>query len=135
MTKSTKRQFLVSVKGISGRWRTSSGGEVSAEVTKDYDGGAQLPDLLGGAPTASDLEITRTFDPVRDMPILRSLRTKVGRTWYTITKQATDANFGGVRGGVITYRGLLISVSDPDSDAGSSDVAEFTLKFATNGGK
>lgn len=137
--KSTKRQFLVTVegadkgKGIPGKWRISSGGGISAEVTKDYSGGSHKPDLLGGLPQAEDMELTRTFEPFRDLEVIKSLRSKVGRTWYNITKQPTDANFGVFDSSTITYRALLIGVSEVDSDAGSSDAAEFTLKFATNG--
>lgn len=133
MAKSTKRLFLVTVVGIPGTWRTSTGGGLHADVTKDFDGGASIPDVLGGLPEADDLEIARTFDPVRDLPILATLRPQVGRGRFTVTKQATDANFVKV-GKPLTYANcVLTAVSDPESDASSSDVAEFTLTFATTG--
>jgi hypothetical protein len=133
MAKSTKRLFLVTVVGIPGTWRTSSGGGLTAEVTKDFDGGSNIPDVLGGLPEAEDLEISRTFDPVRDLPIMATLRTQVGRGVFTVTKQATDANFVKV-GKPLTYAGcVLTGMTDPESDASSSDVAEFSLTFATTG--
>lgn len=133
MAKATKRQFLVHVNGISGNWRTSTGGSLNADTSTDYNGGSDIPDLLGGIPVADDLEITRTFDPVRDLALLEKLRREVGRGRYTVTKQATDANFVKV-GKPLTYpRCLLKGINDPESDAASADVSEITLKFATTG--
>lgn len=133
MAKSTKRNFLVTVVGIAGTWRSSSGGNLTATVTKDFDGGAKRPDILGGPPEADDLEITRTFDPVRDLPLLVKLRGQVGRGLYTVSKQATDANFVKVGKPMTFPKSMLIGVSVPDSDSNSSDVAEFTLRFSTTG--
>jgi hypothetical protein len=133
MSKATKRQFLVTISGFPGTWSTSSGGSLSADVTRDYDGGSDVPDLLGGVPTAEDLEISRTFDPVRDLAILEKLRREVGRGRYTIMKQATDANYNKV-GKPMTYSDcLLLGVNDPHSDASSSDTSQMTVKFATTG--
>jgi hypothetical protein len=102
-------------------------------VTRDYNGGSAVPDLLGGIPTADDIEISRTFDPVRDLALLAKLRKEVGRGRYTIMKQATDANYNKV-GKPLTYSNcLLLGVNDPESDASSSDTAPITLKFATTG--
>lgn len=131
--KINKSQFLVSITGIPGTWSQSTGGGLTAEVTKDYDGGALRPDMIGGKPSADDLELTRAFDPVRDLPLMAKLRKEVGRGRYTISKQSTDANFAKV-GAPITYAGcVLIGMNDPESDAASSDVAQIVLKFATTG--
>ncbi|ASX98689.1 tail tube protein [Arthrobacter phage Colucci] len=133
MTKATKRQFITTILGITGTWASSTGGTLNADVTRDYDGGAATPDLIGGAPTADDLELSRGFDPVRDLPLLAKLRKEVGRGRYTITKQPTDANFTKV-GTPLTYANcVLMSVNDPESDANSSDIPLVTLKFATTG--
>lgn len=133
MSKATKRQFLVTVSGIPGTWSTSTGGSLNADVTRDYDGGSDRPDLLGGVPTADDLEVSRTFDPVRDLALLEKFRREVGRGRYTVMKQATDANYNKV-GKPLTYANcLLLGVNDPESDASSSDTAPITLKFATTG--
>lgn len=131
--KSTKLQFIVSVVGIPGNWSQSTGGSLTAEVTKDYDGGSTVPDMIGGLPSADDIELTRAFDPVRDLPLMAKLRKQVGRGRYTVTKQATDANFAKV-GKPLTYANcVLLGINDPESDAGSSDVAQIVLKFATTG--
>lgn len=133
MGKITKSQFLVTIVGIPGTWSSATGGSLTAEVTKDYDGGALRPDMIGGRPSADDLEITRGFDPVRDLPLLEKLRKEIGRGRYTVTKQSTDANFAKI-GKPITYADcVLIGCNDPDSDANSSDVAQIVLKFATTG--
>lgn len=131
--KSTKLQFIVSIVGIPGNWSQSTGGSLTAEVTKDYDGGSTRPDMIGGLPSADDLELTRAFDPVRDLPLMEKLRKEVGRGRYTVTKQATDANFAKV-GKPLTYADcVLLGINDPESDASSSDVAQIVLKFATTG--
>lgn len=131
--KTTKRNFITTILGVTGTWSTSTGGTLNSDVTRDYDGGAAVPDLIGGAPTADDLELSRSFDPVRDLPLLEKLRKEVGRGRYTITKQPTDANFTKV-GKPLTYANcLLLSVNDPESDANSSDVTPITVKFATTG--
>lgn len=133
MAKITKAHFLVTVQGIEGTWRTSGGGNVTASISRDYDGGAIKPDLLGGLAEADDITVTRSFDPVRDLPILERLRPMVGRGVFTVSKQATDANRTKV-GKPIVYPGCVLSgVNDPESDAAGSDAAEITLTFATTG--
>lgn len=131
--KATKRQFLNVVEGIEGNWRTMTGGGLTSEVTRDWEGGSSVPDLLSGPPTAEDIEVTRTYDSVRDAAIVARLRPLVGRGRFTLTKQPLDANDFRV-GKPITYPNcVLLSVTDPESDASSSDAAEFALTFATTG--
>ncbi|QGZ17118.1 tail tube protein [Arthrobacter phage DrYang] len=131
--KTTKRNFISTILGIPGTWSTHTGGALNSDVVRDYDGGATTPDLIGGAPTADDLELSRAFDPVRDLPLLEKLRKEVGRGRYTITKQPTDANMTKV-GKPLTYANcLLLSVNDPESDSNSSDTSPITVKFATTG--
>jgi hypothetical protein len=130
--KSLKRQFVVNVSGIPGTWRQSTGGGMTSEVTKDYDGGALYPTVLGSLPEAEDIVLTRTFEPDRDLPIIEGMRNMVGRGFYTITKTATDANLVRI-GKPLTYRGVLKAVSHPESDANSSDVSDFVLTFSHNG--
>jgi hypothetical protein len=133
MSKGTKAEFLVTVQGIAGTWRTSGGGGVTATTSKDYDGGALKPDILGGLQEFADLTVTRSFDPQRDLPVLEKLLPQVGRSEFTLVKQATDANRARI-GKPIVYPGCVLSgMTYPDSDAAASDASEFTLTFANTG--
>lgn len=133
MSKGTKAEWLVTVQGITGTWRTSGGGGVTAATSKDYDGGALKPDILGGLQEHADLTITRSFDPVRDLAVLEKLLPLVGRASFTVVKQATDANRTRI-GKPIVYPGCVLNgMTYPDSDASASDASEFTLTFANTG--
>jgi len=46
MALSAQRQFLVSISGINGYFMTKSGGEVSSESTKVFEGGAKTPEII-----------------------------------------------------------------------------------------
>lgn len=131
--KLTKRQFLVTIEGIPGTWRTFSGGGGTASVTKDFDGGSDRADLLSGPAEWDDIEVTRTVAPARDDNWTAQLRKLIGRGKFNVTKQATDANWTKV-GRPTTYPDcLLTGLQEPETDAGSSDAAEVTLTFATSG--
>lgn len=131
--KATKRQYLVTIEGIPGTWRTFSGAGGSASVTKDYDGGSDRADLLSGPAEWDDIEVTRTVAPSRDDVWIEQLRKLIGRGTFNITKQATDANWTKV-GKPTTYPDCLLNgLQEPESDAASSDAAEITLTFATSG--
>lgn len=131
--KATKKQSLVTVEGIPGTWRTMSGGGGTADVTKDWDGGATRPDLLAGPTNFDDIELVRTYKPSQDAEWVERLVKRIGLDEFTITKQGTDVN--GVKlGKPRTYPAcLLIGLQEPDTDAASSDAAEITLTFATSG--
>jgi hypothetical protein len=131
--KATKRQYLVTVEGIPGTWRTFGGGAGTASVTKDYDGGSDRADLLAGPPEWDDIEVVRTIAPSRDDVWVGQLRKLIGRGRFNVTKQSTDANWTKV-GKPTTYPNcLLVGLQEPETDASSSDAAEITLTLATSG--
>jgi hypothetical protein len=131
--KATKREFLVTIEGVPGNWKGFSGGDGTSSPTKDWDGGAERPDLLAGPTEFSDIEVTRTYDPAKDQAWVSDGIAKIGRGRYTVTKQAIDANYIKV-GKPRTYPDcLLIGVSESEVDASSSDAAEVTFTFATAG--
>lgn len=131
--KATKRQYLVTIQGIPGTWRQFGGAAGSASVTKDYNGGKDRADLLSGPAEWDDIEVTRTVAPSRDDVWITKLNGLLGRGEFTITKQATDANWTKV-GKPRTYpKCLLVGIQEPESDAASSDAAEIKLTFATSG--
>lgn len=131
--KTTKRNFLVNVSGVPRTWRSFSGAGATAEYTRDYSGGADVATLLSGPAEHEDIELVRTYEPDQDPAWLDQVKKQVGRSWFTITKQATDQNWTKV-GKPVTYPNcLLIGVKEPDTDAASSDSSEVTLTFATPG--
>jgi hypothetical protein len=133
VTKALKYQFVFSISGIAGNWEQSSGGDISAPSTKVRDGGSDRPTVLGGLSETDDIEVTRTYDPVTDVALLAALRKNVGRGRYTLTKQSTDANRVKV-GKPTTYPGsLLIGLTEPEHEEGSSDLSQIKLKFSTPG--
>ena len=131
--KATKRQYIVTVAGIPGNWRTMSGAKASSESTKDWDGGADRPDILGGPREYDDIELVRTVAPSIDSDWIDRLNKRVGIDTFTITKQPVDRD--GVKVGKprVYPDCLLTGLQEPETDAASSDVSEVTLTFATSG--
>lgn len=131
--KATKRDYLVTIEGIPGTWRSFSGAGATASVTKDYDGGARRYDNLAGPVEYDDIEVVRTVAPTRDDAWIKTLRTLIGIGAFTVTKQyITPA--GMKVGAPTTYPAcLLVGLQEAESDASSSDAAEVTLTLATSG--
>lgn len=132
MAKSSQRQFLVRVGDIPGYFVTKSGGSITADVTKAYDGGDPSPDLIAAPPNVENLTLSRNFDPLRDGPILRNLRKQVGVFESTITVTATDRDYIAADEPVVYSPALLVGVTEPDADAGSGDQAMYSLEFAVS---
>jgi len=133
MAKSSKRHYIVTIEGIPGTWRTFSGGGGEAEITLDYDGGADKPDMIGGVPEYADIEVVRTVDPVTDASWLEPLKRGIAKETRTITQQPTDANLVAIGKPTVFPACLLRGYSEVETDAGSSDPAEVTLTWATSG--
>lgn len=132
-SKATKRQYVVEIQNIPGTWRGMTGAGVTAEYTKDYDGGNPRPDLLPGLPSFDDIEVVRTVRPSIDNEWIDRLIKRVGLDEFTITKQFVDPN-GMKVGKPRTYPAcLLTGLQEPEVDGASSDAAEITLTFATSG--
>lgn len=132
MSKSAQRMFLARVVGIGGYFMTKSGGEISASVTKAYDGGSDRPDIITGPREIDNITVSRVFDPDRDGPLLRTLRKRVG-VWATkIAVSPTDRNYSTQDKPVVYDPVVLIRIKEPDVDAASSDAATFELEFAVS---
>jgi hypothetical protein len=132
--KVTKRQFLVTVSGIPGNWRTMTGGGATASPTKDYSGGADKPDLLSGPAENEDIVLVRTYDHDLDKNWIADWRHKVGRQRASVTKHVTDMYLSPIKNAGITYPNCLLSgLTEPEVDASSSDPGEITLTFANTG--
>lgn len=132
MAKSSQRQFLVKIEGINGFFMTKTGGNVSAEATKAYDGGNPIPDLIPAPKEVEDVTVSRVFDPLRDGPVLRNLRQRVGVFQTTITVTPTDRDYGAVDQPIVYSPALLTGVNEPEYSADSGDAATYELVFAVS---
>lgn len=128
--KASRRQFLISIEGIDGRFVSRTGGESSAPVNKAYDGGARVPDLVGGLPEVSNITCGRHFDPDRDGELVARLRLAVGSFRATIQVQPTDFDFVPTGPKTVYPGALLTRVGDVQPDAESGDLARYELEFA-----
>ena len=128
---SAARQFLTSITGgpvqVPGYFATFSGAGVESDTTQSWEGGQAAPDVIGGPPTTADIEVSRSYDILRDQPIIDALYKHVGSSKFTISQQPCTADFQPV-GKATTYPGsLLKAISIPESDASSGDPATYTL--------
>lgn len=130
MAKASQRQFLVQADGLEGYWARKSGGAITADTTKAYDGGSVTPDLISAPPSAENVTTGRTYDEDRDGPILRRLRPLVGVFRTTISVTPTDADLVAIGEPVVYPDALLVGLTEPDADAGSGDAADFDLEWA-----
>ena len=130
MPKSAQRQFLVKVARISGYFMTKSGGNISADTNKVYDGGRTEPDVVAAPPEADNITVSRAYDPYLDGPVLSKLRRQVGRYRDTLSVTDTDEDLAPIGQPRVYPQALLVSVNEPEADASSGDVATYELEFA-----
>jgi hypothetical protein len=130
MSKSSARQFLVKVEGVTGFWSTKTGGNVTADNTKVYDGGNLKPDIITNPPTAEDVTVTRPYDPDRDDIVLRNLLQLVGSWDTTVSVTPCDASLVAIAPPRVYSNARLTGVQDPEVDASSGDAAMCGLTFA-----
>jgi hypothetical protein len=74
--------------------------------------------------------VSRAYDQNRDAPILERLRPQVGRFTTSITVQPTDADLVAVGKSSVYSDAVLVSITEPEYDSASGDVAMFELEFA-----
>lgn len=132
MAKSSARQYLVKVAGIEGYFMTKSGGNISSDVSKVYDGGSLTPDLLTGPAEADNITVSRAYDPLRDAKLLAKLRKDVGRFTATVSVTPTDRNLAPLSKvpATVYSKATLIGLTEPDMDASSGDASTYELEFA-----
>jgi hypothetical protein len=129
--KAAKRQFLVKVDGIDGYWAGKSGGDITADTNKVYDGGSRRPDVISSPPNADDVVCTRPYDPLRDQVMINQLKERVGTWRTTVSVSPTEADLTVARvAGDVYSDALLIGLVSPEVDASSGDAAEVELTFA-----
>lgn len=132
--KAAQRQFLWTVDGISTPFAQKSGGEVTSDATKVWDGGATRPDVISAPAEVGDITLTRPFDPDRDQEVLNRLIALVGQWRTTVSGQPLNGDLRAARVKPRVYPdALLIGVREPESDASSGDAADYELTFAVGG--
>lgn len=135
--KIAQRQFLTKVAGLDGYWATFSGGEVSVEHTRQFDGGSLVPDLLTGNPSISDITVSRGYSVTRDGPIRAQLARALSQGdsfETTISRTPTDEDYTPI-GPPEVYEVKLKTVTPSDADANSAEGARFQLMFSTRSAK
>lgn len=130
MAKSAQRQYLVKVSGIDGRFSTKSGGNITADVSKQYDGGSLQPDVLSSPAEAENITVGRAYDHGRDAQMLKQLRKQVGSARRTITVTPTDQDMVARNRPTVYPKALLVGITEPEYDSSSGDFATFELEFA-----
>lgn len=129
----SQRHFLITIDGLGEYYATLSGGEVTAEVNKVWDGGKKRPDSIAGPALTSNLVCGRPYKTLRDQPIIDRLEKLVGVFSTTITRQPCDADHTPIGKPTVYPDCLLARVTPPESDASSSDAATYELEFDTPG--
>ena len=127
---SAQRQFLVKVSGFPGYFMTKSGGNISSDTTKVYDGGALTPDVIASPPEAEDVTVSRAYDVKRDGDILVRLRQQIGRFRTTVSVTPTDADLVATGAATVYPNALLIGLNEPEYDSSGGDAATFELVWA-----
>ena len=130
MAKSAQRQFLIKVAGIDGYFASKSGGDISSDTNKVYDGGSDTPDVLAGPAEADNVTVSRSYDLQRDGAVLKRLRKLVGRWETTLSVTATDRDLVAIAEPQVYPNALLVGLTEPETDASSGDAAEYELEFA-----
>lgn len=128
-----QRQALIKVDGIDGYFAQKTGGEVTSETNKVYNGGQKKPEIVASPPDTDDVVCTRPYDPDLHQELVERLKKRVGdwRTTISITPTASDLTALRVPPTVHPLA-LLKGVRAPEWDAGSGDAADFELTFAVS---
>lgn len=127
---SAQRHFLVKVEGIDGHFMSKTGGSISSDTTKVFDGGAITPDVIASPPEAENITVGKAFDVDRDADRLAVLRTKVGSLRTTVSVQPTNADMVASGRPTVYANALLVGLTEPDMDSSGGDAAMWELEFA-----
>jgi hypothetical protein len=129
--KAAQRQFLNKIDGIDGYFAQKTGGEVTSDTNKVYDGGSLIPDVVAAPAQTDDVVLTRPFDPDLHQELLNRLVSVVGQWRTTISVTPTNSDLTASRTKPRVYpNALLTGVREPESDASAGDAADFELTFS-----
>ena len=132
MAKTAQAHYAVRVSGIPGSWNTKTGGAMERAHSTSWNGGSAQYDWIAGPATYSNITITR---PKRheDEEWLPRYRNKNNIVRDTLTQQELDENYSAVGSPQTWPDCLLVGVTEPNTEAGSSDEGTLTLEYATKG--
>lgn len=106
-----------------------SGGEITANVEKVYDGGALHPDVLCAPSEIGDITVTRFYSDVDQGP-LRKARQMVGQVYYDIQVFILDCDLKNSQPDRVYTKALLVGISEPDGDSSSGAPASYSMTFS-----
>lgn len=130
MPKSAQREFLVKVAGLDGYFMTKSGGNLSSDTNKVYDGGNTVPEVIAAPAEVENVTVSRAYDKQRDPRLLTDLRRRVGKWTTTISVTPTDADLVPIEDPTVYSNALLVGLNEPEADASGGDAATYELEFA-----
>lgn len=124
----------VTVDGKSlGVWDTLEGGEIDSEESRYRPGGMAPQVSLGGVPTTGNVTLGRLLERGRDWDLMRRIAaTRVGKAAVTVHRQPLDRD-GNPWGRPMIYRGVLKTVTPPDTDSDSDDAAVWQIVVTPEG--
>lgn len=120
------------VYGSTGVWDRFEGGEIDSETRQYRAGGMAAPEALPGAPTVSDITISRGYRSERDAALERWLVANIGE-WATVGKQALDRRAQPIPGGLINFRCVLKGITTPTVDSEGTEVQMLSVVFTVDG--
>lgn len=127
----SESQWLIQVSGIPGTFQTKTGGDVSVEHQKEFDGGSLVPTISQGKPMLADLTVGRSYQVPRDQQLAAQLedRLKSGRR-FEAAITCTPLDEAQVPCGTAkTFQGTLQKVTSPEGNANSATKSRFELTF------
>lgn len=124
------RQQLVEVGGWPGYWATKTGGEVTAEAEKAWDGGSRKPETMAGPSATANVIVSRPYRPAVHGPIKKAWTPQVGRLRTTVSVWDTDPDLGPVGTPDVYANALLVRITPPSADASSSAPNMIELEFS-----
>lgn len=109
-----------------------TGGGVTAESTKFYDGGSLIPIVTTAPPQTEDVVVTLYYQPRRDYAVLKKLKSLVGSYTDTLNVLDTDAQLNPIPGVPATVYpdAVLTGMSGIDYDANGTEQRSCQLTFA-----
>lgn len=127
-----KRDWLITVSGVTGVFDTKTGGGTSVQSKKYFGGGNLRPTVLKDRAEHKDIVVGRAFNAGRDLPIIALLRPLIDADddEHTVLAQPLTAR-GLPDGPPIRYVGSITDMTDPEADSENGmDQSEFQLTLS-----
>lgn len=114
-----------------GIWDAWAGGDKDTASVKYRSGGSPDEESLGGGNTFADLTLSRNYRISRDPSIERFLLSKAGIGNAVASKTVLDRSYQA-QGDPLTYKGLLKTVTPPNTDSNSTNPAIISVVIEPN---